>query len=143
MLKIKIGLEEALVHISWLKEKLYLCSIVEKASKRRVLRGQVYRCKLGIGIGSEENKERPCVILQYNSANHTSPNTIVAPMTRTKSQLPTVAEIKEKKDDKGNVILTGSVLLGNIVCISKARIGDYITTLTKKEMQEIDNAIVI
>src|SRR3712207_7639950 len=57
----------------------------EKATKRIVKRGQVYDCLLGIGVGSEESKKRPCVILQYDSANAKSPNTIVAPITDRKS----------------------------------------------------------
>lgn len=128
-------------YLDWLKEKLFLNSISQSAQKRMVLRGQVYRCKFGVGIGSEECKERPCVILQYNSANKTSPNTIVAPITHTQSKLPIVVPINDKFDAAGNLILDGNVLLGNITCISKARLGDYVTDLTPDEMKKVDKAI--
>ena len=101
----------------------------------------MYRCKFGVGIGSEESKERPCVILQYDSANKTSPNTIVAPITHTTSKLPIVVPITVQADASGKVILDGNVLLGNITCISKARLGDYITNLPANEMKAIDKAI--
>lgn len=41
------------------------------------------------------------------------------------------------------MILDGNVLLGNITCVSKARLGDYITDLTADEMRAVDKAIFI
>lgn len=138
-----IDLTKTQQYLDWFKEKLYLDKISSSASKRTVRRGQVYRCKFGIGIGSEQTKERPCVILQYNSANKTSPNTIVAPITHTSSCLPIVVAITNKTNSAGKVILDGNVLLGNISCISKARLGDYIADLTNDEMKSVDRAIAI
>lgn len=136
-----IDLTKTQSYLSWLKEKLYLNAIASSAKNRTIYRGQVYRCKFGIGIGSEECKERPCVILQYNSANKTSPNTMVAPITHTNSTLPIVVPIAKKFDSSGNTILDGNVLLGNITCVSKARLCDYITDLTPDEMKAVDKAI--
>lgn len=138
-----IDLTKTQQYLDWLKEKLYLDKISSSASRRTVQRGQVYRCKFGIGIGSEQTKERPCVILQYNSANRTSPNTIVAPITHTASRLPIVVPITDKINSAGETILDGNVLLGNITCVSKARLGDYITDLTNDEMESVDKAIAI
>lgn len=138
-----IDLTQTQQYLEWLKDKLYLNAIASTAKKRVIYRGQVYRCKFGIGIGSEQRKERPCVILQYNSANKTSPNTLVAPITHTTSTLPIVVPIANKVDSSGNTILDGNVLLGNITCVSKARLGDYVTDLTPDEMKAVDNAISI
>lgn len=138
-----IDLTKTQQYLEWLKNKLYLNAIAPSAKNRIIYRGQVYRCNLGIGVGSEECKERPCVILQYNSANRTSPNTVVAPITHTTSALPIVVPIAEKKDSSGKLILDGNVLLGNITCVSKARLGDYITDLTADEMRAVDKAIFI
>lgn len=138
-----INLTKTQQYIEWLKEKLYLNAIASSAKNRIIYRGQVYHCKFGIGIGSEECKERPCVILQYNSANRTSPNTLVAPITHTTSPLPIVVPIADKFDSSGKVILDGNVLLGNITCVSKARLGNYITDLTPNEMKAVDKAISI
>lgn len=79
--------------------------------------------------------------MQHNSANRTSPNTIVAPITHTTSTLPIDIPIVNKFDSGGNIILDGNVLLGNIVCVSKARLGDYIVDLTPAEIKQIDHAI--
>lgn len=140
---INIDLSRTQQYLDWMKEKLYLNYCAATAGKRKVSRGQVYRCNLGVGIGSEECKERPCVILQYNSANTTSPNTIVAPITHTTSTLKTVIPIKDKKDSSGTVILDGNVLLGNIVCVSKGRLGDYVADLSTDEMNKVDEAISV
>ncbi len=136
-----IDLTKTQQYLEWLKNKLYLNAIATSAKNRIVYRGQVYRCNLGVGIGSEECKERPCVVLQYNSANRTSPNTLVAPITHTTSTLPIVVPIAEKKDSSGKIILDGNVLLGNITCVSKARLSDYITDLSADEMKAVDKAI--
>jgi len=140
---INIDLIKTQQYLDWLKDKLYLNSKAESAKNRKIYRGQIYRCKLGIGIGSEECKERPCVILQYNSANLSSPNTIVAPITHTTSTLPVVVPLSRRTDSCNNVILDGNVLLGNIVCVSKARLGDYITELSPEELRKVDEAISI
>lgn len=136
-----IDLTKTQQYLEWLKDKLYLNAIAPNSKGRIVTRGQVYRCKFGVGIGSEECKERPCVILQYDSANKSSPNTIVAPITHTTSRLPIVVPITAKTDASGKTILDGNVLLGNITCISKARLGDYITDLSAQEMKAVDKAI--
>lgn len=138
-----IDLTKTQQYLEWFKNKLYLNAIAPSAKNRILYRGQVYRCNLGVGVGSEECKERPCVILQYNSANRTSPNTVIAPITHTTSALPIVVPIAEKKDSSGKLILDGNVLLGNITCVSKARLGDYIADLTADEMRAVDKAISI
>ncbi|WP_443662514.1 type II toxin-antitoxin system PemK/MazF family toxin [Clostridium sp.] len=139
--KIMIELEKTQKCLEWIKTMLFLDTNAEKATKRIVKRGQVYDCLLGIGIGSEESKKRPCVILQYDSANAKSPNTIVAPITHTKSNIPVVVPIEPKVNKDHEIILDGNVLLGNIVCVSKARLGEYKGNLNKDEMKNIDAAI--
>ena len=63
--------------IEWLKKMIYLDTTVTSAQKRIVFRGQVYFCELGEGVGSEETKERPCIIIQNNLGNKNSGNIIV------------------------------------------------------------------
>ncbi|NLM76137.1 MAG: type II toxin-antitoxin system PemK/MazF family toxin [Clostridiaceae bacterium] len=140
---INIDLAKTQMYLEWLKTKLFLDYNAHSARRRVVKRGEVYWCKLGQNIGSEECKERPCVVLQYDAGNVTSPNTIVAPITHSSSTLPVVIQISDKYDLAGNVILSGNVLLGNIVCVSKARLGDYITNLTPDEMKRVDEGIAI
>jgi len=142
-MSINIDLGKTLKYLDWIKEMLFLDTKAISAKKRIVKRGEVYSCSFGMGIGSEESKERPCVIIQYDSANAYSPNTIVAPITHTSSSLPVVIEVKSQNNLDGSILLDGNVLLGNITCISKARLGKYITKLNQEDMLKIDASIAI
>ena len=136
--------------IEWLKKMIYLDTTVVSAQKRVVFRGQVYFCELGEGIGSEETKERPCIIIQNNLGNKNSGNIIVAPITNgglLSSISVTIPSNKYKYTDKTGtqLYLSGNILLGNIVTVSKARLGNFIVDLSKEKslMEEIDEKIII
>ena len=136
--------------IEWLKKMIYLDTTVVSAQKRVVFRGQVFFCELGEGIGSEETKERPCIIIQNNLGNKNSGNIIVAPITNgglLSSISVTIPSNKYKYTDKTGtqLYLSGNILLGNIVTISKARLGNFIVDLSKEKslMEEVDEKIII
>ena len=46
-----------------------------------ILRGDVILCDLNPVIGSEQRGIRPCIVIQNNQANLSSPHTIIAPFT--------------------------------------------------------------
>lgn len=138
-----IDLSETQSQLEWLKQKLYLNTLAASASQRFVKRGQVYRCNLGMGVGSEMQKDRPCVIVQNNIANHNSSNTIVVPITHGTASLPTIVPITPKYDSAGIMLLDGSANASNVSCVSKARLGNYVCDLTNSEMKSIDEAIAI
>lgn len=140
-LGVLVNLSKTQLYLEWTKTMMHLDTIAINAKNRTIKRGEVYRCKLGVGVGSEEGKERPCVILQADAGNSRSSNTIVAPITHTSSKLPIVVSINDKKDTTGKVILDGNVLLGNIVTVSKARLGDYVCELSPDEILKVDEAI--
>ena len=79
--------------LDWIKRQLYLDSISETAKNRIVYRGEVYECDLGIGVGSEMQKNRPCLIIQANIGNINSGNVIIAPITHTNKPIPSMAHI--------------------------------------------------
>lgn len=106
-----------------------------------IKRGQVYRCNFGCGIGSEMQKERPALIIQNNVANSRSGNTIVIPITHDNSTLLCVASITPQIDSMGTTILDGQANTSNIMCVSKARLKDYICSLPMTDMKKIDKAI--
>ncbi|MGL4848771.1 MAG: type II toxin-antitoxin system PemK/MazF family toxin [Clostridium sp.] len=136
-----IDLNKVQTMLEWVKTKLYLDTIASKAKTRVVKRGQVYRCNFGYGVGSEMQKDRPCVILQNDIGNIKSPNTIVAPITHDMSKLACMASIDSQVDESGEIILDGQVNTANTMCISKARLGSYVTELTKNDMKLVDEAM--
>ncbi|TDQ41171.1 type II toxin-antitoxin system PemK/MazF family toxin [Aureibacillus halotolerans] len=122
----------------WLGEKFRLIGKVDSAKTRKVRRGQVYWCQFGENVGSEQCQNRPAVVLQNNPANRTSPNTIVAPITNSADTNSSVFPLNRPEDSH----VEGHVLLGNIVTISKARLGDYLSELDQKtEMPGVDKAL--
>ncbi len=137
----KIELVQIQRIIDWTKTKLYLDAISSKSSTRIVRRGEVYHCNFGYGIGSEIQKERPAVIIQNNPGNNHSGNTIVVPITHDHSTLPCATDITPQTDKTGTIILDGQANASNLMCVSKARLGDYICTLPRTDMEKIDTAI--
>ena len=137
----KIELGQVQKMLEWLKTKLYLDSISQNARSRAIKRGQVYRCNFGCGIGSEMQKERPAVVIQNDVGNNRSGTTIVIPITHDTSTLPCVADITPLTDETGNVILDGQANASNMMCVSKARLGDLVGSLSKADMKKIDEAI--
>ena len=54
-----------------------------------------------------------------------------------------MAHIITQKDSKGMVILDGQVNLSNVQTVSKARLGNYITKLSKEDIKNIDNSLYV
>lgn len=140
-----IELLKAQDYIQWMHEKARLNALAANAGRRHVYRGQVYWCQFGLNIGSEISKTtpRPAVIVQNHPANIHSANTIVVPITHNERLLPCMVPITPVTDRTGRTILDGQADTSHIVCVSKARLGGLITTLTPSEMKKIDKAIAI
>lgn len=137
-----ISISKVQQFLDWLKTKLYLDSNASNASKRMVRRGQVYRCNFGVGIGSEMQKDRPAIIMQNDIGNMKSGNTIVIPITHDASTLPCVAPITPHYEADGvSLKLDGQANASNIMCVSKARIGNYVCDLSPGDMKAVDEAL--
>ena len=137
----QISIDQVQKMLDWFKTKLFLNSISAKSKNRVLKRGQVYRCNFGCGIGSEMQKERPAVIVQNDIGNLHSSNTIVVPITHDTSTLPSVASLTPQSSSDGTILLDGQANTSNIMCVSKARIGNYITSLPPSDMRSIDVAL--
>lgn len=137
----KVSIKKVQHILEWTKTQIYLDNVSENAKNRIVHRGEVYLCNFGIGIGSEMQKERPCVIIQGNVGNINSSNVIVAPITHTYKDIPTMAPIEPKYNEQNELILDGQVNLSNIQTVSKARLGNFITKLSNKDIKIINNAL--
>jgi len=130
--------------IAWLKTKSHLNSISSRAGGRFVKRGQVYWCHFGINIGSEMSKAspRPAIIVQNYIGNFRSPNTVVVPVTHDSGTLPCLVQLTPIVDNStGKAILDGQANTANIICVSKARLGDLIATLSNADMKKVDESM--
>ncbi|MGI6095139.1 MAG: type II toxin-antitoxin system PemK/MazF family toxin [Lachnospiraceae bacterium] len=137
-----IDLSKAQKYLDWMKMELFLDANAEYARARKVRRGQVYWCHFGQNVGSEMSKEipRPAVILQSDFYNQRAANTIVAPITHNLADSTCLIPISRQSDEEGNVVLEGKVNMSNIVCVSKARLCDYIGQLSAEDMKDLDQA---
>lgn len=131
--------------ISWMNTKSRLNAIVQNAAKRFVKRGQVYWCHFGLNIGSEMSKTtpRPAIVVSNFATNKNSSNVIVIPITHNQNQLPYLVPLTPITDTNGNVVLDGKADTANVICVSKARLGDQIAALSAAQMKAIDKSISI
>lgn len=82
------------------------------------------------------------IIVQNYIGNSKSPNTIVVPVTHDIGNLPCLVPLTPIVDQStGKTILDGQANTANIVCVSKARLGDLIATLSNADMKKIDESM--
>ena len=107
--------------------------------KRKVKRGEIYYADLSPVIGSEQSGFRPVLIIQNDRDNETSPTTIVAAITssKTKSQLPTHVTFTADC-----LPYESTILLEQIRTIDKSRLDEYIGKIDKKTMGAVDKALI-
>jgi mRNA interferase MazF len=106
---------------------------------KEVKRGEIYYADLSPVVGSEQSGIRPVLIIQNDRDNNSSPTTIVAAITssKTKAALPThvtfTAECLPYKS---------TVLLEQIRTIDKSRLDEHIGKIDENTMDDVDKAIV-
>lgn len=113
-------------------------SIQENGRKLRI--GDVYRVKFE-GIGSEQQGERPALVFQNNVGNAHSPNIIVLPMTSVRKKVSQPTHVFVPKSE--GLKLDSMVLCENPQCVSKDRVGSYITSLSKEYMAKVAEASLL
>ena len=105
-------------------------------------RGDIYWVDLKGGEGSEQQGRRPLLVIQNDTGNQHSPNTIVAPFTTSipEKLYPFQVKCSPSESDLGEPCL---VDLGAIVTTSKTRLVDKCGRLSSKKMLEVDKAIKV
>lgn len=105
-------------------------------------RGDIYWVDLKGGEGSEQQGRRPVLVIQNDTGNQYSSNTIVAPFTTSipEKLYPFQVECSPSESGLGEPCL---VDLGAIVTTSKTRLADKCGRLSSKKMLEVDKAIKV
>jgi len=104
-------------------------------------RGDIILCDLGLGEGSEQSGQRPCVVIQNDVGNKFSTTIIVATITSSnrKAKIPTHVEVDERSGlDKPSLILCEQVRT-----VDKHRVKKYIGSVPRNVREKIDNALII
>jgi mRNA interferase MazF len=108
----------------------------------KVKRGDVFYAELDPVIGSEQGGVRPVLIIQNDVGNQHSPTTIVAAITGqlTKAKLPTHVDLAGREN---GLAKNSVVLVEQVRTIDKTRLKEYICTLDKQIMEQVDQALLI
>lgn len=98
-------------------------------------RGDIFWISLDPTVGSEIQKKRPCLIISNDSANAYHNRVIIAPLT---SQIKTVYsfEVLVLVNQK-----EGKILLDQIRCVDKIRLGKKICSIDSYIMQQVEKAL--
>ena len=107
---------------------------------QKIKRGNIFNAVL-TGIGSEQQGERPVLVVQNDIGNKNSPTIIVAPLTGNiqKNILPTHVFISTLCGLECNSI----ALLEQIKVIDKTRLCEYLGTLDGETMRRVDKALAV
>ena len=105
-----------------------------------IKKGDVYYASLNPIVGSEQDGERPVVVVQNNLANKHSPTIIVVPITTVlkRMELPTHIPISKNRFLKKDSM----ILVEQIRAIDKKRLKAYLGHLKPEQMKLVNNAIV-
>lgn len=108
----------------------------------KVKRGDVFYAELDPVIGSEQGGVRPVLIVQNDVGNQHSPTTIVAAITGqlSKAKLPTHVDLAGREN---GLAKNSVVLVEQVRTIDKSRLKEYICTLDKQIMEQVDQALLI
>ena len=110
--------------------------------EEKINKGDIFYANLDGALGSEQQGNRPVLIVQNDIGNKYSPTTIILPLTKIinrKHKLPTHFNINKSSKIKCD----STILAEQIRVIDKKRLGKKIGNLDKKAMQIIDNKIQI
>lgn len=97
--------------------------------------GDIYLMKF-TGDGSEQNGWRPGLVFQNNTGNACSPNIIALPLTSSLKKINQPTHVIIKANDSG-LKKDSVVLCENPERMSKKKIGEYITTVSKDYIGKI------
>lgn len=103
--------------------------------------GEIYTVMFN-GVGNEQHGFRPALVIQNNTGNTFSPNVIVLPLTSSLKKLNQPTHVLLRAKDTG-LFRDSLVLCENPGCVSKERLGNYITTLSDEYMQKVATAYLL
>lgn len=106
-----------------------------------IRRGTVIEVKLDPAVGSEASKKRPCVVLQNDVGNRTSPLTIVAAIIGAEHVAAVTAVDVLVPTGEGGLLKDSVVKCNHIRSIDGTRIGRSFGRLRADTMRRVDAAL--
>jgi mRNA interferase MazF len=143
--KLKVDKEKALR--TWTEEKIQLSKewidneTIQKG--RNMVRGAIHICTLGENIGSEQNEERPVLIISNDLMNSTGGNVTVIPLTSrlTKKNGTSIPKYRSHyflmKSKYKFLTYDSAVKTEDITTVSKIRLGDYLGNIDADDIHKV------
>jgi mRNA interferase MazF len=104
-------------------------------------RGEIYYVHLDPVVGAESKKARPCVIVQRDSANASSPTTIVCPITDARDRAGNLLNVLVRKPE-GGTRKDSLVTINQIRAVDQTRIsGPSLGRLSGRTMALVDEGL--
>lgn len=132
----------------WACHKMRIQERFEKNNQIHVKypRGSIYACYMGVNVGHEKSRleARPCLIVSTDQINKKSTNVIVVPLSKdikykhgSSTELAYPWHFVLKKSKYNALSYDSVVQCEDIKCVSKSRMGKYITKINPDDMDEI------
>jgi mRNA interferase MazF len=130
---------------SWNSRKWFYEFKKDYQRKWTVKRGEVYFVDLGENVGSEQNKPRPCVVIQADAYNNSAATFICAIISDSGKiipdiHIPIIGTYNYSDVNGNNKKLGGAIDLGHIRTLAKERILSKICTLNV-ELAELNRKL--
>ena len=104
-----------------------------------VRRGEIWWADFGTPRGSEQGGQRPALIIQNDIGNTSSTTTIIAAITsKTKTSYPFHVEVSAQES---GLPQDSTILLEQILTISKSRLIRCASVLSSERMRDVDRAL--
>lgn len=107
---------------------------------KEISRGEIYYADLSDTVGSEQEGQRPVLILQNDKGNQHSTTTIVAAITSSKKKKPLPTHVTLTADGLERLSI---VLLEQLRTVDIRRLGRYVGTASQEEMEAVDKAAAV
>lgn len=132
----------------WASHKLKLQEKFDRNNQAHIKypRGAIYACYFGENIGHEKSRleARPCLIVSSDQINYNSSNIVVVPLSKDiKYKDGSTTELKYDwhyvlyKSKYSRLNYDSTVQCEDIRCVSKSRMGRFITKVLPDDMSEI------
>lgn len=137
----------------WFPRKIVLAKeFIEEEDKqksRNIIKGAIHLCELGQNLGSEQNEERPVLIVSNNRINSTSTNIKVIPLSKTlktktinqKGKTQTVPKYRThfflEKTKYPFLTYRSAAMVEGLTTVSKIRLGKYLGNILDEDLKRI------
>jgi mRNA interferase MazF len=103
-------------------------------------RGDVWWVSLDPTIGSETKKKRPCLVVQRDAANATSPTTIVCPISDSGAHRADILNVLVPARE-GGLTKASLVVCNQLRAIDRRRLGGRLGRINDTTMQAVERGL--